>query len=816
MADNMEVIISAVDEASSIFQAIANSCSEMMSAITGSADEASSSIDELAPAAETVESAIESIDTTNITEVGSAADESSSSADELSNSLDNIDGSSLTDAAGAADELGGSLGDASGAADELSNSLSIIEGSMLLSAAEQIGSLAGNSEEMAQSMNDAAISVGQLATMTGVAEPEMVSLINNISNATFPNDEAMMYVKNLSQMGVESSNFAKSATDIDKINDAFGMGAQTTNSLATELSVLGVDMNDVSTSFNALAYANANTKGGMDNFFAFLRKYDSDLNQLGYDVDQSSMIFVAATQKYGGGKAALSGLSNALKEADGDTRKLEEALGLEAGALDNASAVTGKYEGQLDQLAAEEAEHKTILDQVGAAWEDISLQMSGVMSPAASVLSVIGEIGSFGMTVKGLKELSTTFNELKESKYATAAANYVQAASETVLAAATSAYGFVVDVLTGEIGLATAATEIWNAVLAMNPLVLVAVAAIGLAVAIYEVGKAFGWWTDVSSMMDAVWAGVNRLWNAFINHPDVQSFISALTTAWNIMSSAIGRVINWVGSFFNASSNSNFDIVRAAINLIGAAWNAMTLPIRSVIRVIHSFLSIQKTGRDAARGFVNAVINLIKTLPNRVAGFLKEVSGKISSAGSTWYNNASSAAKNIEKGVTNTITNLPNTVYNKMLSIGTNLLKAGSDLYNKAKSVGQSIWNGLTSALGGGGAMGFDYEGMIEAMKGSSSVAVDLKTGEDFNIFTGQAYEVKETTDINLNESLEITFDFKHVPEGTSEERLLQLLEEFITDKAVINRLVNDPTFQSLDAKVKEKIINKAKRARGV
>lgn len=351
MADNMEVIISAIDDASEIFSSIAASCEEMMSGITASADEASVSIDEIAPAAEEVESAISSIDPSGIDEVGSAA----------------------SDAASGADELGDSLGGASDAAEELGNSMGIIEGSLLLGAAEQIGNLAGNTEDMAQQMNTAAITIGQLATQTGIAEPQMVALINEISNATFPNDEAMMYVKSLSQIGVSASNLGKSATDLDKINDAFGMGAGRVNSLGQELSVLGVDMNNVSDSFNALAYANANTVGGMDNYYNFLKKYDAQFKELGYDVDQSSIIIAAATQKYGGGRAALSGLSEALEEADGDTRKLEQALGIQAGTLDNASAVTGQYEGQLQELANEEAEHKTILDQIGAAWEDVSL-----------------------------------------------------------------------------------------------------------------------------------------------------------------------------------------------------------------------------------------------------------------------------------------------------------------------------------------------------------------------------------------------------------------------------------------------------------
>ena len=81
-------------------------------------------------------------------------------------------------------------------------------------------------ENMAQQMNNAAISVGQLSTNVGVAEPQMVSLINHISNATFPQEEAMAYVGALNQMGVSANQLGDSATNMDRINDATGIGYQ--------------------------------------------------------------------------------------------------------------------------------------------------------------------------------------------------------------------------------------------------------------------------------------------------------------------------------------------------------------------------------------------------------------------------------------------------------------------------------------------------------------------------------------------------------------------------------------------------------------
>ena len=798
MADNMEVVISAIDSASEVFSQIASSCEEMMGSIAGSADEASESIDYIAPAAEEVESAISSIDS-------SVIDEASSAADVLSDSLGNVDGSNLGDAASGADELGDSLGGASGAADELGNSLGIIEGSMLLGAAEQIGNLAGNTEKMAQEMNTAAISVGQLATQTGIAEPQMVSLISEISNATFPQEEAMMYVKSLDQIGVSSENLGKSATDLDRINDAFGMGAGKVNSLGQELSVLGVDMNNVSDSFNALAYANANTVGGMDNYYNFLRKYDAQFKELGYDVDQSSIIIAAATQKYGGGKAALSGLSEALEEADGDTRKLEEALGIQAGTLDHASDVTGQYEGQLQELANEEAEHKTILDQIGAAWEDVTLHLSGVLSPAAAAIGAIGEVGSLGMSIKGIKELSTTFNQLKETKYGMAAANYVQAASETVLSGATAAYGVVVGVLTGEIGLAEAATMAWNAVLAMNPLVLVAVAAVALAVAVYEVGKAFGWWTDVSSMIDAIWAGIQRLWAAFINHPDVQAIISIMSQAWNVLSSAIGAAINWVMSFFNTNTGGEFDIIRALINAVSLSWKMMTTPIRLVINVIKIIISWFKQTGNQGKSTTQLIRSAFAALPGLIRAALSGLLHILTKPFTDAYSSISKTVGNIKSKVSG-LTNI------NISSITNKITQPFTDAYNKVVGIVDDIKAKAKSipVIGNLAAGSYDLE--LELNGG----ALDLETGESFNIYTGQSYEVEEATDINLNEKLEVVFDFKHVPDGFSEDNFLDMLEEFITETSVINRLVNDPRFQSLDSKVKDKILAKAKRAKGV
>lgn len=282
--------------------------------------------------------------------------------------------------------------------------------------AGQLSSLGTQAEAAARNLNETKISLDQVAKMAGVSDDQMANYVTTMSNETFPNEEAILYSKNLTQMGVDAKNFVEQGTNIDKINDAFGLGAETTNSLVTELSVLGVDMNNISESFNALAYANENTKGGMENFYSFLRKYDSQLNELGYNTDQAAIIISAATHKFGGGRAALTGLSKALDEAGSDSNALESALGLQTNSLAHASEETSSYEGQLQSLADEEMEHKTILDRVGAAWDDFKLQHADAITSLQAGMGVFGQVGHYALMGNALKELIVGMRSLSAVK----------------------------------------------------------------------------------------------------------------------------------------------------------------------------------------------------------------------------------------------------------------------------------------------------------------------------------------------------------------------------------------------------------------
>lgn len=347
-----------------------------------------------------------------LNDLSTEADNASESMEKLADSTDQVDGENIRQTSEDSQELSDNTENANESVENLVGSLGLIESTAMMDLANNIGQIGSDAENMAQGMNSAAISVGQLATNTGVAEPQMISLINNISNATFPQEEAMAYVNTLNQMGVSADQLGNSATNMDRINDATGIGYQRTMQLTQGLQAVGISADNLPASFNAIAFAQSNVNGGAGTLSQVLKTQASTINEYGLNVDQLVIIMQRLSEQGVQGRKMGSELSKVLKENNGDISAVEQALGLQSGALSNASDVTGQYAGQLQTLADEEAEHKTFIDQLGAAWEDFSLQLSPVLSPLMDVGGLIGQFGQWAMQANGILQLGKSLGIL--------------------------------------------------------------------------------------------------------------------------------------------------------------------------------------------------------------------------------------------------------------------------------------------------------------------------------------------------------------------------------------------------------------------
>ena len=285
-----------------------------------------------------------------------------------------------------------------------------------------------------------------------------------------------------------------------------------------------------------------------------------------------------------------------------------------------------------------------------------------------------------------------------------------------------------------------------GAVAAISLPVVAAVAAIGLlVVAIYEIGKSFGWWKDVGSMFDAIKAGVMRLWNAFINHPDVQATIKAITDAWNWLVPAISGVVDKIKEFFNINESGSFDAVKAIIDGIGLAWQALTLPIRTVITIVQTLISVftqLSNGQLSVSGaimsiwsglatnltpiftmigglilqfaamvvsyairigsqFVNGIITYVTTLPLKMLAILNLVKTYIIAQATLWVNKAREKARQMVNGVITFVKQLPGRVASYLSQVAHRIVSAGSRWFSSARTAASKIVTGAVGAVKG-------------------------------------------------------------------------------------------------------------------
>ena len=342
-------------------------------------------------------------------------------------------------------------------------------------------------------------------------------------------------------------------------------------------------------------------------------------------------------------------------------------------------------------------------------------------------------------------------------------------------------------------GLAASALAAWDLAAAMlaNPLTWVALALAAIVVVVYEVGKAFGWWTDVGSMIDAIWAGLQRLWSAFISHPDVQGFISAMIPVWNWLQYTIASVIKWVQSFFQNNSGEKFDFVRALIDTVGLAWKAMTTPIRLVITVVKLVLKAIQNWYLTTLARVNMVKELFRRLPGQIRGAISSLVSIITKPFKDAYNGVKGAVDKIKRyanGIKNiSISSITDKITKPFRDAYDSVVKWVDKIKKKAKEATKDI-----PIVGG------------------------FFGGEDLNFYGGEdLIYSNEKLSVDMNQNINLSLDLRNVPSGLDERQLAGLINETLDSKEFINRLVNNPDFQSLDSKVKQRIVLKSNRANG-
>lgn len=163
-----------------------------------------------------------------------------------------------------------------------------------------------------------------------------------------------------------------------------------------------------------------------------------------------------------------------------------------------------------------------------------------------------------------------------------------------------------------------AASGFMGITVAGAPLWAIVAAVAAIAFAVYELGIAFGWWNDVGSMLDAIKNNIGRLWDAFINHPDVQALIKGIQDAWQGLNDFLKPVVDWLkgiwDEIFPPSAKGKVDGTRMVIDAIGTAFSVLKTILSPTISIIGGVISILGALWNAAQPVGQGIYNALKPI----------------------------------------------------------------------------------------------------------------------------------------------------------------------------------------------------------
>ena len=265
----------------------------------------------------------------------------------------------------------------------------------------------------------------------------------------------------------------------------------------------------------------------------------------------------------------------------------------------------------------------------------------------------------------------------------------------------------------------------------LAPILLIVGAIVLIILVIDQIGKTLGWWDNWKEMLDAIVNGLNRIWQAFINNPNVQGFIKDIQGLFG----ALGGAIQWVAwqvlQFFGwEDDGSEVDIVRGIIDVFGAlgdilgkivnavkwffsvtapiwmaVFNAMTLPIRLIMGLLKGIICLIVGCSPGIIPAMQTLAGVFRSIWNGLASFLTNPIGTILRLLNGLTGNFFSIARNMGlslwNGLNSILGGLPQRVWQTFFNMLNNLKRIPQMIWGTAQDIGQQAYNGLDSAVSG-------------------------------------------------------------------------------------------------------------------
>lgn len=325
-----------------------------------------------------------------------------------------------------------------------------------------------------------------------------------------------------------------------------------------------------------------------------------------------------------------------------------------------------------------------ISSAVGGAGDILSAIFPGASEAISSAVEFIN-----GTVVPAL---STVFTWIDKNKSALADAMIVVG---TVVA--------TIKILTGILKGVELAMAALNAVMALNPIVLIVAAIAGLVAAfviLWNKCDAFrnfwlGLWDGIKSAFSAWCEGIQELWSALSDAIStiVNAIQTVVTTVWDAVKTAVITVVSTiktgVENAWNGIRNTTKAVFDAVKNFVTTVWNGIKTAISTVVNAIKSAVEAAWNGiKTATSTIFNGVKSVVTTVWNAIKSAVEAVVKAVKSAVETAWNGIKSVTETIFNGVKSVVE-----------SVWNGISSAISGVVNGIKSIVQSAWDTVSSVV---------------------------------------------------------------------------------------------------------------------
>lgn len=343
------------------------------------------------------ESAEESLE-----EVGESLEGTGAAGEEAAEGMESTE-ATADDVEEAMEGVGDASGSASGGLNDAADGLFEIDKAGVAASAGLAAAGAAMQQVLDKSA-DMRETLGRAAVSAGMTRDEIQNLATDVSDATFPIEDAVATVDLLTQAGIESEERIRElSTSFDTLADATGATAEeVTDAVIPAIRLLEGDLSNADEHMDTFAFVARNTTMSVSDFASVINRVGPQMREMGLSINETAALLATMEDQGLTGTQAMRELRQGMREADGDMDALLETLDLSTDALNENRQAVAEAEGTTREHADAANESLTAMDELRNSWQEATLQAGKMLEPvnaAAPALQGLGMAGMFLSTV---------------------------------------------------------------------------------------------------------------------------------------------------------------------------------------------------------------------------------------------------------------------------------------------------------------------------------------------------------------------------------------------------------------------------------